>query len=76
MTLEVSGGVAEWLKAAVLKIVFVKANVGSNPTSSAILNEELKVKSEKLDTFNLFIFHSAFLTIFGEMTERPKVADC
>ena len=28
------GGVAEWLKAAVLKTVFVKANVGSNPTSS------------------------------------------
>ena len=28
------GGVAEWFKAAVLKTVFVKANVGSNPTSS------------------------------------------
>ena len=34
VTLTRQGGVAEWLKAAVLKTVFVKANVGSNPTSS------------------------------------------
>jgi hypothetical protein len=27
--------VAEWTKATVLKTVFVKANVGSNPTPSA-----------------------------------------
>ena len=29
------GGMAEWLKAAVLKTVFPKGNVGSNPTPSA-----------------------------------------
>jgi hypothetical protein len=29
------GGMAEWLKAADLKSVDVKASVGSNPTSSA-----------------------------------------
>jgi uncharacterized membrane protein YraQ (UPF0718 family) len=33
------GGMAEWLKAADLKSVDVKASVGSNPTSSAILCE-------------------------------------
>ena len=31
-----SGGVAEWLKAAVLKTVVPQGTVGSNPTSSAI----------------------------------------
>ena len=30
------GGMAEWLKAAVLKTARVKALVGSNPTSTAI----------------------------------------
>ncbi len=30
------GGMAEWLKAAVLKTVVPKGTVGSNPTSSAI----------------------------------------
>ena len=30
------GGVAEWLKAAVLKTVDARASVGSNPTASAI----------------------------------------
>lgn len=30
-----SGGVAEWLKAAVLKTVNARAFVGSNPTASA-----------------------------------------
>gem|GEM_PF-3146251 len=30
------GGVAEWLKAPVLKTGFPKGNVGSNPTPSAI----------------------------------------
>ena len=29
------GGMAEWLKAAVLKTVFRRRNVGSNPTPSA-----------------------------------------
>ena len=29
------GGMAEWLKAAVLKTVFRQRNVGSNPTPSA-----------------------------------------
>ena len=29
------GGMAEWLKAAVLKTVFRKRDVGSNPTPSA-----------------------------------------
>lgn len=29
------GGVAEWLKAAVLKTVVPQGTVGSNPTSSA-----------------------------------------
>ena len=29
------GGMAEWLKAAVLKTAFAHANVGSNPTPSA-----------------------------------------
>jgi hypothetical protein len=33
------GGVAEWLKAADLKSVDVKASVGSNPTSSAIYGD-------------------------------------
>ena len=32
----VRGGVAEWLKAAVLKTVECQSSVGSNPTSSAI----------------------------------------
>ena len=31
------GGVAEWLKAAVLKTVKCNSFVGSNPTSSAII---------------------------------------
>jgi hypothetical protein len=30
------GGMAEWFKAAVLKTVFRRRNVGSNPTPSAI----------------------------------------
>ena len=33
-----SGGVAEWSMAAVLKTVDVYASVGSNPTSSAIID--------------------------------------
>lgn len=33
--LAVAGGVAEWLKAAVLKTVGCHSPVGSNPTSSA-----------------------------------------
>ena len=32
-----SGGVAEWFKAPVLKTGFSKGNVGSNPTPSASL---------------------------------------
>ena len=32
------GGVAEWLKAAVLKTVDARASVGSNPTASAIFS--------------------------------------
>ncbi len=32
-----SGGMAEWLKAPVLKTGLVKANVGSNPSPSAAL---------------------------------------
>jgi hypothetical protein len=35
-TRTVWGGVAEWTMATVLKTVFAKANVGSNPTPSAI----------------------------------------
>ncbi len=31
-----AGGMAEWLKAAVLKTVECKSSVGSNPTPSAI----------------------------------------
>ena len=31
-----SGGMAEWLKAAVLKTVELNGSVGSNPTPSAI----------------------------------------
>jgi hypothetical protein len=34
-TRTVLGGVAEWTMATVLKTVFAKANVGSNPTPSA-----------------------------------------
>ena len=33
-----SGGVAEWLKAAVLKTAFPKGDGGSNPSSSATEN--------------------------------------
>ena len=33
--LQKNGGVAEWLKAAVLKTVECNSSVGSNPTSSA-----------------------------------------
>ena len=32
----INGGMAEWLKAAVLKTVELRGSVGSNPTSSAI----------------------------------------
>lgn len=34
-----SGGMAEWLKAAVLKTVVMQGTVGSNPTSSASYGE-------------------------------------
>ena len=34
-TENINGGMAEWLKAAVLKTVELKGSVGSNPTSSA-----------------------------------------
>lgn len=34
-----NGGVAEWLKAAVLKTVECQSSVGSNPTSSATLEK-------------------------------------
>ena len=35
------GGVAEWLKATVLKTVNVQAFVGSNPTPSVVLSSSL-----------------------------------
>ena len=38
---ELLGGVAERLKAAVLKTVVLKGTVGSNPTSSASNNKSL-----------------------------------
>jgi hypothetical protein len=34
------GGMAEWLKAAVLKTAEPKGSVGSNPTPSAIVDAE------------------------------------
>ena len=42
-----SGGMAEWLKAAVLKTVVPRGTVGSNPTSSAIKGEKI-IKSSRL----------------------------
>jgi hypothetical protein len=45
-----NGGMAEWLKAHVLKTCLGHTNVGSNPTPSAIqfmmYNRDLEVKSE------------------------------
>ncbi len=40
------GGVAEWLKAAVLKTVECQSSVGSNPTSSAIIHGEMAELAE------------------------------
>ena len=42
----VYGGVAEWLKAAVLKTVECQSSVGSNPTPSAILLGEMAELAE------------------------------
>ncbi len=35
-----NGGMAEWFKAPVLKTGLVKANVGSNPSPSAIFKQD------------------------------------
>ncbi len=40
------GGVAEWLKAAVLKTVECQSSVGSNPTSSARFPGEMAELAE------------------------------
>ena len=39
------GGVAEWLKATVLKTVLASASVGSNPTPSAMRKASLSPNS-------------------------------
>ena len=39
------GGMAEWSKAAVLKTVEPKGSVGSNPTSSAMKNLQVRKSS-------------------------------
>ena len=41
LTAQRKGGVAEWLKATVLKTVNVQAFVGSNPTPSVLLSSSL-----------------------------------
>jgi hypothetical protein len=44
------GGMTEWLKVTVLKTVFAKANVGSNPTPSATLKARLPSAPVPADT--------------------------
>ena len=41
-----NGGMAEWLKAAVLKTVECQSSVGSNPTPSAIFFGEMAEPAE------------------------------
>ena len=68
-----SGGVAEWFKAAALKAVSPRGLVGSNPTASSTqpFLTLLMIQSSTMCLPDKALFFKC-----GDVTEWPKVLDC